>query len=113
MAETKYFNIPAGFIVLSREDYDDIVEQRITNRLDRIDDFKEIEAESLRWQTMYIEQTAKVGSLKQELDEAKAREKELSYKLFQANETNIALRSEIHLLNDELCRTDEIREVDH
>lgn len=99
MAETNYFTIPAGYIVLSREDYDDLIEQRITSRLDRIDERTELEMQ--------------LATMTRERDEAKSREKETAYKLFQANENIIKLRAEIHLLNDELCRTDEFHEVTH
>lgn len=111
MTETKYFTIPAGYIVLSRADYDDIIEQRVSNRIDRTEDEAELLSEINRLQAIVDSRDREIADLKKDLESLAKREKEISYKLFQANETNLALRSEIRLLNDELCRTDEIMEA--
>lgn len=111
MNENKCFTIPAGYIVLSRAEYDDIVEQRIASRLDRCDEQKELEEKAAKWQTKYIESTTKLGRTIRELEESKAREKETAYKLFQANEQILSMKRELQSLYDELCLSDEIKEV--
>lgn len=113
MSETKYFAIPAGHIVLTREEYDDLIEQRIANRSDRIQEEERYLAEVNRLQAIIESRVGEIGLLKKDLEESRAREKDTAYKLFQANESILTLKREIHLLNEELCRTDTIEEVPH
>lgn len=115
---TPCFNIYPGYIVLSRAEYDEIIQQRIANRNDYIDELNAkdklidtLKSEHARLTSMRNTAEKNVEYIAKERDEAQAREKETAYKLFQANEQIIALKQELHDLYDELCKSDEIREV--
>jgi len=105
---TPYFALPPGYIALSRDDYDDLIEQRVSNRIDYAERLHELEVESMQWRTKYLDEQSRANKACVERDEAKKREDNLTFKLHEANETIIQLRAEIHLLNDELVRSDEI-----
>ena len=62
----------------------------------------------MKWHNMYIDEACRAGKAIMERDDAKKREDDLAFKLHEANDNIIQLRAEIHLLNDELCRTDEL-----
>lgn len=113
MSETKYFAIPAGHIVLTREEYDDLIEQRITNRSDRIQEEERYLAEVNRLQAIIESRDREIAMLKKDYTDLSDREAKIAYRLHEANENILKLKSEIHLLNEELCRTDEIEEVPH
>lgn len=113
MAETKYFAIPAGYIVLSREEYDDMIEQRIASRVDRAELEAEYAKELNRLKAVIASRDNELALLKKDYTDLSDRDAKTAYKLFEANEAILKLKKEIHLLNDELCRTDEIEEVPH
>ena len=113
MAETKYFAIPAGYIVLSREEYDDMIEQRITSRVDRAELEAECAKELNRLKAIIASRDNELALLKKDYIDLSDREAKIAYRLHEANEAILKLKAEIHLLNDELCRTDEIKEVPH
>lgn len=113
MAETKYFNIPAGYIVFSREEYDSLVEQRVSTRLDVADLDKNYTAELNRLKAIIASRDNELSMLRKDYIDLSDREAKLAYRLHEANEAILKLKAEIHLLNDELCRTDEINEVQH
>lgn len=111
MANTEnapYIALPPGYIVLTRDEYDDLIEQRVSNRIDYAERLHELEVESMSWHNKYLDETMRAGKAIMERDDAKKREDDLAFKLHEANDTIIQLRAEIHLLNDELCRTDEL-----
>lgn len=103
--------VPAGYIVLTRAQYDDLIEQRFSNRADRIQAEERYLEECHRLNAIIESRVGEIGMLKKDLEESKAREKDTAYKLFQANETIMDLKKELSMLYDELCGTDEIAEV--
>lgn len=110
MSETKYFAVPAGYIVLSREDYDNLIEQRMANRLDRISEEESNLAELNRLNAIIESRDREIAMLKKDYIDLSDREAKIAYRLHEANEAILKLKAEIHLLNDELCRTDEFHE---
>lgn len=106
--DTPFIPLPPGYIALSRDEYDDLIEQRVANRIDHVERMHDLEVDAMKWHTQYIDEACRAGKAIIERDEAKKREDDLAFKLHEANETIIQLRAEIHLLNDELCRSDEI-----
>ena len=103
-------SVPPGYIVLSRAAYDDIVEQRVANRLDHMDTVRELEDDADRWHNMYRSAAAETEKAVAALEAANKREADLAAKLRDANELILGLRKENCLLNEELCRTDNIEE---
>ena len=110
-SNNQYFTIKPGYMILSRAEYDDIVEQRIASRNDRADLEDHYAKELQKTQAIISTRDRELVMLRKDYEDLAAREKNLAYSLHEANETILKLKAEVHLLNEELCKTDEIREV--
>lgn len=113
MTGDQLFTIPVDHIVLSRYSYDDLIEQRILNRNDRIQEEERYLAEVNRLQAIIESRDREIEMLKKDYTDLSDREAKIAYRLHEANESILTLKREIHLLNEELCRTDTIEEVPH
>ena len=95
-----YFSLQPGYIVLSRSDYDDLIEQRVISRNDRIDEQIEADHEISRLHRFLEEKQDEIVMLHSQIGENKHTIETLRHQIFSLSTVKEDLMADIRRKDD-------------
>ena len=98
-----FFSLKPGYIVLSRADYDDMVEQRVNSRNDRIDEQMEADHEISRLHRFLEEKQDEIVMLHNQIEENKRTIETLRHQIFALSTVKEDLMADVRRRDDYLA----------
>ena len=103
--------IPLGYVCIPLEAYDDLQARLNSLKCDFHAELADSQQEIARLKAIIESRDDEISLLRVEMAKVEGRDKENAWQLLQAKDTIDDLKKELSHLYEELCRTDEIEEV--